>query len=83
MAIQIPGLVELFFVGTVVLLFLVVTLAVFGGFLALRRDRSPADERLDRLENHVQELQRRVDDLESSRRDGPSGSTQNPSANGE
>ena len=56
--------VELLFIGAVLLLFLVVTFAVIGGFLLVRRDRSPEQRRLDRLEDQMEELQRRVDELE-------------------
>jgi|GEM_PF-2853327 len=61
---QLPGGVELLFIGAVLLLFLVVTFAVIGGFLLVRRDRSPEQRRLDRLEDQMEELQRRVDELE-------------------
>jgi outer membrane murein-binding lipoprotein Lpp len=64
MLFQIPGGVELLFIGVVVLLFLAVTFAVIGGFLLVRRSRSPDQQRLDRLEDQVQELQRRVDRLD-------------------
>ena len=64
MLLQIPGGVELLFIGVVMLLFLVVTFAVVGGFLLVRRSRSPDQQRLDRLEEQVQELQRRVDRMD-------------------
>lgn len=61
---QLPGGVELLFIGAIMLLFLVVTFAVIGGFILVRRDRSPEQRRLDRLEDQMEELQRRVDELD-------------------
>jgi len=56
--------VELLFIGALLLLFLVVTFAVIGGVILVRRDRSPDKQRLDRLEDQMEQLQRRVDRLE-------------------
>jgi UPF0716 family protein affecting phage T7 exclusion len=61
---QIPGGAGLLFIGVVMLLFLVVTFAVIGGFILVRRSRSPDQQRLERLEDQVQELQRRVDRID-------------------
>jgi len=61
---QLPGGVELLFIGAVMLLSVVVLFAVVGGFLLVRRDRSPDKQRLDRLEDQMEQLQRRVDRLE-------------------
>mgnify|MGYP000433428994 CR=1 FL=1 len=61
---QLPVGVELLFVGALLLLFLVVSLALVGGVLLVRQNRSPDHQRLDRLEQQVEELQRRVDRLD-------------------
>lgn len=61
---QLPGGVELLFIGAVMLLFLVVCFAVIGGIILVRRDRSPDKQRLDRLEEQMEQLQRRVDRIE-------------------
>ncbi|ACV49296.1 MULTISPECIES: hypothetical protein [Halomicrobium] len=61
---QLPVGVELLFVGALLLLFLVVSLALVGGVLLVRQNRSPDQQRLDRLEQQVEELQRRVDRLD-------------------
>ncbi|WP_018257844.1 hypothetical protein [Halomicrobium katesii] len=61
---QLPVGVELLFVGALLLLFLVVSFALVGGVLLVRQNRSPDQQRLDRLEQQVEELQRRVDRLD-------------------
>jgi len=61
---QLPGGVELLFIGAIMLLFVAVLFAIIGGFVLVRRDRSPDKQRLDRLEEQMEQLQRRVDRLE-------------------